>query len=150
MAILPRATEAHTLFLGWPVKIKASRLVDQWSRSGAQEARRRYQERYHEATYTHMSYCTTLAQGPYDSQGPFTCSPAPTRMTFWFQGYDANKMPRRAKYASILNIDSSIHRLLEGSAAEAVACKSGRAFSLEKVQRCFKRFTPQRKRELLL
>ena len=58
MAILPRATEAHTLFLGWPVKRKASRLVDQWSRSGAQEARRRYQERYHEATYTQMSYCT--------------------------------------------------------------------------------------------
>ena len=53
MAILPRATEAHTLFLGWPVKIEALNPMDRWSRSGAQEARRRYQERYHEATYTH-------------------------------------------------------------------------------------------------
>ena len=49
--------------------------MDQRNRSGAQEARRRYQERYHEATYTHMSYCTVLAHGAYDSQAPCTCSP---------------------------------------------------------------------------
>ena len=47
---------------------------------------------------------------------------------------ESYKMSRRVKYASILNIDSSIHRLLEGSAAEAVACKSGRACALAQVR----------------